>query len=44
MNKNKKIVYRKEIAYNNLGQFATRIRFTLKSTTNFYRFILRRGL
>jgi hypothetical protein len=44
MNKNKNFLNRKEIFYNNLGQLGIKVRFTLKLTTNFYRFILRRGL
>jgi hypothetical protein len=44
MSKNvKKIVYTKEIIYNNLGQLIVKKKFVSKLTTNFYRFIFRRG-
>lgn len=44
MNKNQKILYRKEIVYNNSGQLIVKTRFILKPTINFYRLVSQRGL
>lgn len=40
---NKKVIYSKEIIYNNFGQILVQRKFVFRLTTNFYRFILRRG-
>lgn len=44
MSKNKKkVIATKEIIYNSLGQITIKKKFISKLTTNFYRFVLRRG-